>query len=136
VQAAILAKKLEQVALQQAMDEKLAEIQQQESEITRLKGRVASLVGKANGVEVSPVVLHRLCRPLSLRSIVEKGSPAVVAENQKRKETLITCPEAEWLCLKARPIEQGQARLQGSIDFSFRKRKHAIVPMIEFRRKR
>lgn len=53
MQAAILAKKLEQVALQQAMDEKLAEIQQQESEITRLKGRVASLVGKANGAEVS-----------------------------------------------------------------------------------
>ncbi|GAQ87171.1 hypothetical protein KFL_003360035 [Klebsormidium nitens] len=50
-QAAILAKKLEQVALQREMDEKLAEIHQEQTEITRLKSRVASLVGKAQGAE-------------------------------------------------------------------------------------
>jgi hypothetical protein len=85
VQAAILAKKLEQVALQQAMDEKLAEIQQQESEIMRLKGRVASLVGKANRVKVSSVVFHRLSRPLSFSTELGKDLPAVMAQNQKRQ---------------------------------------------------
>lgn len=65
MQAAILAKKLEQVALQQEMDERLAEIHQEETEITRLKGRVASLVGKAPGAEVGPLANPKTLIPQS-----------------------------------------------------------------------